>query len=57
MKRDLRNNFIFGVCSGIAKSFDVDVTLVRTVFLLLVLLGFGMPIIIYAVLAVIMPIE
>lgn len=57
MKRDISNKIIFGVCSGIAKSMNIDVTIVRLIFLLLALMGFGMPVIIYIVLALIMPVE
>lgn len=57
MKKDISQKMIFGVCSGIAKSMEIDVTMVRLLFLLLALLGFGMPIIIYIVLALIMPVE
>lgn len=57
MKRDISKKIIFGVCSGIAKSLGIDTTIVRLLFIILALLGFGMPIIIYLVLALIMPVE
>lgn len=57
MKRDISKKIVFGVCSGIAKSMNIDVTIVRLIFLLLALMGFGMPVIIYIVLALIMPVE
>jgi phage shock protein C len=57
MKRDIKNKLIFGVCSGISKHFNVNIAVVRALFLLLALMGFGMPVIIYLVLAIVMPVE
>jgi phage shock protein PspC (stress-responsive transcriptional regulator) len=57
MKRDSKNKLIFGVCSGIAKHLNVNIAIVRVLFLLLTLMGFGMPVIIYLVLAIVMPVE
>jgi len=37
--RDLKNKKIAGVCSGFAEYFDVDVTLVRVIWVLLTLMG------------------
>lgn len=37
--RDLKNKKIAGVCSGLAEYFDIDVTLVRVIWVLLTLLG------------------
>jgi phage shock protein PspC (stress-responsive transcriptional regulator) len=45
---------IGGVCSGLAKYFDTDVTLVRIIFALLVMLG-GSGVIIYLIAWMIMP--
>ena len=45
---------IVGVCSGLARYFDTDVTLVRLVFALLIMLG-GSGLIIYLVAWMIMP--
>ena len=55
MKKDMENKMIFGVCSGLAKEMKLDPTVVRALFAILTLLGFGMPIIIYLVLAIVMP--
>lgn len=55
MKKDLSNHMIFGVCSGIAKEMKIDPTIVRAIFAILTLMGFGLPIIIYLVLAIVMP--
>ncbi len=45
---------IAGVCSGLAKYFDTDATLVRIIFALLVMLG-GSGVIIYLLAWMIMP--
>lgn len=37
--RDTENGKIFGVCAGLADYFDVDVTIVRVIFVFLVLCG------------------
>ena len=55
MKKDMDNKMIFGVCSGIAQELKVDPTIVRAVFAILTLMGFGLPIIVYIVLALVMP--
>ena len=52
--RDDRNATIGGVCKGLADYFDIDVTIVRALFLLaLVLKGGG--VLIYIVLVIVMP--
>lgn len=48
------DKIIFGVCSGIAKEMNVDPIVVRLIFAIAALMGFGLPIIIYIVLAIIM---
>ncbi|MEK6781342.1 MAG: PspC domain-containing protein [Bacteroidota bacterium] len=45
---------IFGVCSGLANYFDIDPTIVRILFVI-AFLGFGMGLLIYIIMAVIMP--
>ena len=57
MKKDMANKMIFGVCAGIGKEVNVDPTLVRAIFAVLALMGFGLPVIIYLVMAVVMPVE
>ena len=47
---------IFGVCSGIANYFDCDPTIVRIMFLVL-LLGYGAGLLLYLLAAVVMPNE
>jgi phage shock protein PspC (stress-responsive transcriptional regulator) len=57
MKRDMNNKMIFGVCSGMAKEMDIDPTVVRAVFAIATLMGFGLPIVVYIVMALVMPTE
>lgn len=57
MKRDTSNKMIFGVCSGMAKEMDIDPTVVRAVFAIATLMGFGLPVVIYIVMALVMPTE
>ncbi len=45
---------IFGVCSGIANYLDTDPTIMRILFIVAVF-GFGMGILAYIVMAVVMP--
>ena len=45
---------IAGVCGGLARYFDIDATLVRVLFVLLVVFGGG-GLIIYALLWLVMP--
>ncbi len=45
---------IFGVCSGLANYFDTDPTVVRLVFLIALLI-FGTGLLLYLVLAIVMP--
>lgn len=58
LTRDDQNRIIAGVCSGIAKYFDVDPTLVRVIAVILAFItGFIPAIIAYIVLIFIMPEE
>jgi len=57
MKKDMANKMIFGVCAGLAKEFQVDPTLIRVVFAVATLMGFGLPVLIYLILAIVMPAE
>jgi phage shock protein C len=45
---------IFGVCSGLANYFEIDVTVIRVLFLI-ALIGFGTGLLIYLILAIVMP--
>lgn len=52
--KDLANKKIFGVCAGVAKYFNIDVTLVRIVWLILVICA-GVGLLAYLIAALIMP--
>jgi phage shock protein C len=47
----------FGVCSGVAKYFDLDATLIRILWTILTIFGFGTPVLIYIIMMFIMPKE
>lgn len=57
LRRSKSNRKLFGVCSGLAKYFDIDPTIVRFVFVFLVLLSFGWGLILYIILGIVMPEE
>ena len=44
---DKANGKIMGVCSGLARTFGIDVTLVRVAWIVATLLGFGSLILVY----------
>ena len=48
---------IAGVCSGIAQYADIDVTIIRIGFVLAALFGLGSPILLYIILALMIPNE
>ncbi len=50
--RDTENQKIFGVCAGLSDYFDIDVTLIRVIWVLLFFFG-GTGLIAYIVLAIV----
>jgi phage shock protein C len=50
-----RDKKLFGVCSGLGEYFDVDPTIVRVAFVLIAVLGIGTGVLVYLILAVVMP--
>jgi phage shock protein C len=54
MKRDLNGGMVFGVCAGAGTELGIDPALIRLAFVVLTLLGFGFPILIYLIAAVLM---
>jgi len=50
--RDTENQKIFGVCSGLSDYFDVDVTLIRVLWLVAVLAA-GTGLLLYLILAIV----
>ena len=52
-----KDKFICGVCSGFANYFDIDPTLVRAITAILFFVGYGVLVLPYLLLALIMPNE
>ncbi len=50
---DKENKKILGVCAGLGRWMDVDVNIVRLLFVITTLIGVGSPILIYIVLGLI----
>lgn len=55
LKRMPKQGQIFGVCAGLAEYFDMDVTLVRVIFVVLIFATGGGMILLYLVLALVLP--
>jgi phage shock protein C len=55
LAKSLSDKVLFGVCGGLAEYLGWDSTLVRVLFVILTLAGVGSPILIYIILAIIMP--
>ena len=56
LRRSSKDKKILGVCGGFAEYFDIDVTIVRIIFLVL-LLGAGSGLLAYLICALVMPVE
>lgn len=57
LTRSTSNAQIAGVCAGIAEYFNLDPTLVRVGYLIFTFIGAGSPILLYLILAFIIPEE
>ena len=55
LTRSSRKKMLLGVCGGIAEYWGWDPTVVRVIFVIATLVGFGSPIILYIILAIILP--
>ena len=55
--RSRNNRMIIGVCAGLADFFGIDPTIVRLLFAVGALLGFGSFILIYLVIFIVVPEE
>jgi len=55
--RSNTDKMIAGVCGGLGHYFGVDPTLVRLIFALLVFFGVGSGLVLYIILAIVMPLE
>ena len=57
LRRSRTDKKMFGVCGGLAKYLDMDSTVVRIVFIILTLASFGIGILLYLLMALVMPQE
>ncbi len=55
--RSKTDKMVAGVCGGLAQYFGIDPTLVRLIFALLVFFGVGSGVVLYIILAIVMPLE
>ena len=55
--RSNTDKMLAGVCGGLGQYFGIDSTVVRLIFALLVFFGVGSGLILYIILALIMPLE
>lgn len=53
--RVLETKMVAGVCAGLAEQFGISVTIIRLAFVLGVIVGWGMGLVLYLALWVIMP--
>ena len=54
LKKSSTDKMIAGVCGGIAKSVGWDATIIRIIFVVLTVIGWGAPVLIYLILALVM---
>ncbi len=52
-----QNKVFMGVCTGLSEYTDLDVNLVRILFVIITLLGGFTPLVIYIVLGIILPVK
>lgn len=55
LRRSKRNKMFLGVCGGLAEYLGWDPTVVRVIYVLFGILGYGSPILLYFILALVMP--
>lgn len=55
LKKSRIDKKLAGVCGGIGEAWDIDPTIIRILFVLATVFGFGSPILIYLILAFVMP--
>lgn len=46
---------VWGVCAGLADYFNIDVTIIRLIFVITAVLGWGSPVLIYIILGIVLP--
>lgn len=52
-----KNKMLLGVCGGLADYFNMDASVVRLIAVALIFLGVGSPILVYLVMAIVVPEE
>ena len=52
-RKNRRDGLLFGVCAGLADQFGIDTLWTRVGFVGLTLLGFGLPLLLYILIAII----
>ena len=57
LRRSVKDKKLFGVCGGIAAYFNVDSTIVRILYVCLVIASFGWGLLLYIILVLLMPEE
>jgi phage shock protein C len=55
LRRSIKDKKLFGVCGGIGAYFNIDSTIVRIVFIFLILASFGWGLLLYIILGIVMP--
>lgn len=55
LTRNTADKMILGVCSGVANYLNIDTVLIRLGFLLLAIFGSGSGVLLYLLLAILMP--
>ncbi|MDX1671413.1 MAG: PspC domain-containing protein [Balneolaceae bacterium] len=55
LKKSRTDRMIAGVCGGIAEYLGWDPTIIRLLFVITTLVGFGSPVLLYFILALVMP--
>lgn len=57
LRRSITDRKIFGVCGGLANYLNVDSTIIRIFFILLILASFGIGVVLYFLMAILVPEE
>ena len=55
LRKSRTDKMVAGVCGGIAEYLGWDPTLVRIIFVITTLIGWGSPVLLYFILALVMP--
>jgi phage shock protein C len=57
LRKSRTDRKLFGVCGGVAKYFNIDPTIIRILYVVLVLASFGWGLLLYIILGIVMPDE